>query len=140
MAEEKPFFQASYREPGLLPRSACDHDLYQLPTPVENGCQFARIDKYLFGLTKKGLDMFRCFLEDPELLVSKYGWKREVVEEIRQKADWTGDRLSFEQAQKRMRQMADIVLDYEGGGILFIFTRNKVDFNVELFYSGSELS
>lgn len=133
MSEERAFFHACYRDSGLLPRSACDHSLYQLPFPAEDGRQFARIDKYLFGLTKKGLDMFRCFLDCPELLVTKYGWNSNVVEEIKQAADWTGERLSFEEAQKGMRQLADHVAEYEDGSILFIFSRNKVDFNLEVY-------
>lgn len=129
--KNEPVFHAIYREPGPLARKFCDHSLYKAPQGSPS--QFARIDKYLFGLTKTGLDMFRCFLDEPELLASKYGWNKEVITEIMQGEGWTGERLSYAAAMERMKSLADIVVDYDDGGILFMFSRKKVDFDVEVY-------
>lgn len=134
-SKSEPVFHAYYREPGPLPRKACNHKLFQAPDRGEKGhhCQFAKIDTYLFGLTKTGLDMFKSFLDDPKLLVSKYGWNEDVIDEIIQGEGWTGERLSYSGAMERMKNLADVVANYDDGSILFMFSRNKVDFNVEVY-------
>lgn len=136
----KPLFHAYYREPEALSRKYCDHQMFPV-TNKDNSkphCQFARIDKYIFGLTRTGIDMFKCFLDAPELLVSKYGWNKDVIKEITDDEGWTGERLSFSEAMERMKSLADSVVNYQDGSILFLFSRNKVDFNVEV-YSTEEL-
>ena len=132
--EEKPYFQAHYRNPGPLPRRHCDHALFPLPEgrSYEDGCQFAKIDTFLFGLTKKGLELFKCFLDSPELLASEHGWNPESVKEIVDEG-WAGTRLSFAEAMERMKSLADIVQNYDDGSILFVFSKDKVDFNVEVY-------
>lgn len=127
-----PFFHAYYREPGPLPRSACDHALFP-SVNKDSDCQFARIASYLFGLTKTGLDMFKDFLDAPELLVSEYNWDKEVIKEIMEGAAWAGERLSYQEAMGRMKSLADLIVKYDDGSMLFLFSRTKVNFNVEVY-------
>lgn len=136
-----PFFHAYYREPSLLARKYCDHPLFPVTNKnnIESNCQFAKIDKYIFALTQRGLDMFKCFLDAPELLISKYGWNKDVIKEITDGEVWGGERLSFPEAMERMKSLADITVTYPDGSLLFLFSRNKVDFNVEV-YSTKELN
>lgn len=134
-SKTRPFFHAYYREPGPLARKYCNHHLFTVNNKDDTKphCQFAKIDKYIFGLTKTGLDMFKCFLDSPELLVSKYGWNEDVIQEIIDGEGWTGERLDFSEAMERMKSLSDITVDYPDGSILFLFSSNKVDFNVEVY-------
>lgn len=131
-SKNEKFFHAYYREPGPLARKYCDHALFPV-SAGKSSCQFARINQYLFGLTQKGLDMFKCFLDAPELLVSKYGWSKDVIQEIINGEDWTGERISYHDATARMKSLSDIAVTYPDGSVLFLFSRNKVDFNVEVY-------
>lgn len=137
--ETGPYFQAYYREPGPLPRKECYHALFEAPEKAgDSSCQFAKIDKYLFGLTRKGIEMFKCFFDAPQALVKTFGWSQDVIDGLLDGAQWAGERLASEAAFKRMDSLADIRLDYPDGSVLYLFSRGKMDFNVEI-YSTPEL-
>lgn len=131
--KKSPSFHAYYRNPGPMDRKFCDHALFLNEDAKRGESQFARIDKYLFGLTKIGQDMFKCFLEDPDQLITKYSWKNEVIDEIKRRESWTGERLSYNNAMGRMKDLADTVINYHEGSILFVFSRKKINFNVEVY-------
>lgn len=140
-ANDEAVFHACYRDQSPLPRKFCDHPLFERSDTgaSDTGCQFARIDKYLFGLTSTGQDMFKCFFDAPEILLSKYHWDKETIDELMAGEGWAGERLSYADAMERIKKLADLIINYPDGSILFMFSRSKVDFNVEI-YSTDELN